>query len=123
MTDLIVQKDGKIVSVGTSNAYSSTYGDEQFAVAKFDNNGWFDASFNHGRVLETGFGGNDRAFGVVQSADGNLVVGGSVNGADVGATVAGFTLNIDAVITGGPTNNVDFFIAGTTVVVDGGQSV
>jgi autotransporter-associated beta strand protein len=50
---------------------------------------------------------------------GKIILGGvgtAQNGADFGATVAGFTLNVNAVISGGATNNVDFFSNGTTVL-------
>jgi hypothetical protein len=47
---------------------------------RFDNNGWFDPTFNNGRTVETGFGGMDAGSDVVQSTNGGLIVGGSVNG-------------------------------------------
>jgi hypothetical protein len=67
------------VITGTSGD-GQVYGDHQFALARLDNDGWFDSTFNGGRVIETGFGGNDSAFGVVQTSGGGLVVGGTVNG-------------------------------------------
>jgi uncharacterized delta-60 repeat protein len=79
ISDMIMQRDGKIVITGPSGKWN-VYGDTQFALARLDNDGWFDSAFNGGHVVETDFGGNDMAFGVVQTWSGGLVVGGTVNG-------------------------------------------
>ena len=84
-----------------------------------------------GGILETGANGltlgnagsatiqGNGVSGASATINGKIIlagVGASGNGADVGSTVAGFTLNLNAVITGGPTNNIDFFSAGTTIL-------
>jgi hypothetical protein len=52
----------------------------QFGLMRFDANGALDASFGNNGSVETGFGGQDYAYDMVLSADGGIVVGGSVNG-------------------------------------------
>lgn len=84
-----------------------------------------------GGTLDTGAGGLTLSNGSATTINGNGVagasatingklnlagVGGAANGADVGSTIAGFTLNINAIISGGATNNIDFYSAGTTVL-------
>jgi fibronectin-binding autotransporter adhesin len=49
-------------------------------------------------------------------------VGPAANGADFGATVAGVTLTVNAVIEGGLTNNVDYFSAGGTTILTGANT-
>jgi len=82
-----------------------------------------------GGILNTGTNGltlsNVGAATIQATADstinGKIIlagVGPANNGADVGATVAGVTLTINAVIEGGPTNNIDFWnqVTGTTIL-------
>ena len=78
---VVVQPDGKIVVAGyAGDGYND--GSNQFALSRYDANGKRDKSFgpNGNGVVETGFGGADYAYGVVQTADGGLVAGGTVNG-------------------------------------------
>ena len=78
---VVVQPDGKIVVAGYAGD-TFTGGSNQFALSRYDANGKRDKSFgpSGNGVVETGFGGADFAYGVVQMPDGGLVAGGSVNG-------------------------------------------
>ena len=84
---MIIQRDGKIVLAGTSGVMVGG-GAQQFAVARLNSDGWFDRSFGTRGTVITGFGGSDIGGDVVQSADGGLIVGGTVNGK---LALAGYT--------------------------------
>jgi len=74
---VMIQKDGKIVVAGQSNAG----GDNDFAVARYNTDGSLDLSFGmEGKVI-TNFGGSDRGFAVALQKDGKIVAAGVANGA------------------------------------------
>ena len=72
---VIQQADGKLVVVGASAS-----GYFKFGLARFDTNGALDASFGTGGTLQVtvgvGAATEDKAFSVVQQADGKLVMAG-----------------------------------------------
>ncbi len=76
-----VQKDGKIVAAGTEN-------EDNFAIARYAQDGTLDSSFGAGtgRVI-TDFGGEDSCEGLAIQKDGKIVAVGSSN-ANVGFEVA-----------------------------------
>jgi uncharacterized delta-60 repeat protein len=80
--DIAVEPGGDIVvagsrgTAGDTPAYGSSY---DFAIARFEDNGALDTSFNGGKVT-THFGsGHDSAYGVVVQEDGKIVVGGKAS--------------------------------------------
>lgn len=73
-----VQSDRKIVVVG----YSNGAGNNDFAVARLNENGSLDATFDgDGRLVTRSFGGDDRALAVKLQSDGKIVAAGYSNGA------------------------------------------
>jgi uncharacterized delta-60 repeat protein len=70
---VLQQSDGKLVAVGYAGAGAS-----DFAVARYHPNGTLDTTFNGTGIVTTTFGAGsgDVATGVVQQADGRLVVAG-----------------------------------------------
>jgi uncharacterized delta-60 repeat protein len=80
LNGMTIQRDGKPVLVGVTGD-PHIYGAQQFAITRLGTDGWFDPTFNGGHAVLTGFGGDDVANSVVQSATGSLVVAGTVNGA------------------------------------------
>ncbi len=70
---LAVQPDGKIVVAGFASVSS---GGEDFAVARYLEDGRLDAAFDGDGMLTTDFGANDRARAVALQADGKIVVAG-----------------------------------------------
>jgi uncharacterized delta-60 repeat protein len=68
-----VQADGKIVVAGLTNAGAS-YAD--FALARYNQDGSLDPSFDGDGKVVTEFGGYDSAEGVVVQADGKIVAAG-----------------------------------------------
>jgi uncharacterized delta-60 repeat protein len=79
LNNVTLQRDGKIVLAGTAGK-TDVYGAQQFVLVRLNSDGWFDRSFGDRGKVVTGFGGDDSAFDVVQSSDGGLIAGGSVNG-------------------------------------------
>lgn len=76
--DLLIQSGNRIVAAGRV----SIGGNLNFALARYNADGKRDLKFggtSNGLVV-TDFGGNDQAFGLIQSADGGLIVAGSSNG-------------------------------------------
>src|SRR5262245_40493594 len=65
---VVLQPDNKIVVVG----YTNVFGDNDFAVTRFNDNGSLDLTFNDdGRQIIRSFGGNDRAQAVALEPTGN----------------------------------------------------
>lgn len=72
---LAVQKDGRVVLAGGSDAA----GQFDFALARYNRNGTPDASFGTGGMLLTDFGGpGDFALALAIQSDGKIVAGGEV---------------------------------------------
>ena len=90
---IAVQADGKIVVVGTSNSGS---GNSDFAVARFNDDGSLDNTFDvDGRVTTSFSGGDDVGSGIAVQADGKIVVVGTSDdgSGDSDFAVARFTVN------------------------------
>jgi uncharacterized delta-60 repeat protein len=77
--EVLIQADGKIVTVGTGNVAAS---DTKLSLARLDPSGGLDASFSgDGRVLTNISPGPDSATGaLLQPADGKIVVVGRTKG-------------------------------------------
>jgi uncharacterized delta-60 repeat protein len=70
------QSDGRIIVAGYTNAT----GTNDFAVARLNTDGSLDISFDiDGRVIISGFGGDDRAQAVDVQSDGKIVLAGYTN--------------------------------------------
>ena len=80
--DLLIQPDGKIIAVGTSEpVIPSSLLNSDIAVARFNANGSPDLSFDGDGKLTTDIAGEyDRAFAASLLPDGNIVVGGGAGG-------------------------------------------
>lgn len=75
ITDMVIQPDGKIVSVG----YSSISNTAKFGITRCNPNGILDASFGVSGIVTTAITtGFDQAFAVALQTDGKIVVGGSM---------------------------------------------
>lgn len=79
--DIAVEPGGDIVVAGSRGTAGDPPGGSSydFAIARFEDNGALDTSFNGGKVT-THFGsGHDSAYGVVVQEDGKIVVGGKAS--------------------------------------------
>lgn len=92
VTKALLQSDGKLLVVG---AAENAFGDEDFAIARYDANGDLDTSFGLDGRLTTDFGsGNDGVIDAVLQTDGKILAVGkaTVNGnADFG--IARYNVN------------------------------
>lgn len=71
-----VQPDGKIVVAGTATNNSDT----DFALARYNQNGSLDTSFDgDGKLTTTFFSGNEEAYAIALQADGKIVAAGYMN--------------------------------------------
>ncbi|WP_300329058.1 DUF4347 domain-containing protein, partial [Accumulibacter sp.] len=71
--DSLLQSDGKIVLVGSTNLGAS----DDFAILRYNTDGTLDTTFSGDGKQTASFGGNlDVAYSVVQQADGKLVLAG-----------------------------------------------
>ncbi len=71
-----IQPDGKIVATGY--CYHTVYGQNVFAVARYNTDGTLDATFNIDGMAFANFGSGDQnAYGVAVQADGKIVVAGT----------------------------------------------
>jgi len=68
-----IQTDGKIVLAG----YASNGTNNDFAVARYNNDGSLDKSFSSDGIQTTDFGGNEPAQSIALQTDGKIVVAGS----------------------------------------------
>jgi uncharacterized delta-60 repeat protein len=86
---LLIQRDGRIVVVGVTGDAGPS---DQFALARYTPDGNLDPTFGSAGngMVETGFGGDDHAYDVIQSAAGGLIVGGNV---DRHYALAGYNAN------------------------------
>ena len=73
-----LQANGKIVAVGFR--YAGTFGDYDFALARYNPGGGLDTSFSADGLQTTNFGGNDRAAGVALQGDSKIVAVGQADG-------------------------------------------
>ena len=106
-----IQSDGKIVAAGFSGASGSS----DFALVRYDANGYLDTSFNGDGKLTTDFGGRgDTGQCVAIQGDGRIVVGGySSNGVNDDFALARYESDIDTDTDGIP----DRFETGTGTYV------
>ncbi len=78
-TAAAIQKDGKIVVAGFTNAGKKNFFDFDFAVVRYLPNGDLDSTFGKNGIVTTTFTSDseDRAFAVAVQSDGKIVVAGS----------------------------------------------
>ena len=69
---VVLQSDGKLVALGTSNSFS----DSAFQLLRFDVNGSLDSTFGSDGTVTTSFGGTAEGSDLVLQADGKLLAGG-----------------------------------------------
>lgn len=82
--DVVVQPDGKIIAAGVAAGQGG-----RFAIARYGTGGELDATFSGDGTAVTNFSShNDFAYGVVQQADGNLLLAGGSNWGGSNAKVA-----------------------------------
>ncbi len=77
---MVIQQDGKIVVVGSSNNNGEG---STFAAARYDTNGVLDNTFGTNGMVRTeinGYGNNDVAYSVELQSDGKIIAAGSTNG-------------------------------------------
>lgn len=84
--DLVRQRDGKLVAVGSQASSYSDLSTVAFAAARFESSGKPDRSF-HGGAISTDFGAWDEARAVVLQADGKIVAGGFSARIESGGTI------------------------------------
>jgi uncharacterized delta-60 repeat protein len=82
---VIVQADGKIVTVGTP----TIQGGSQFAVARYNADGSSDTTFGTGGEVTTDFGSRGAASGVALQSDGKIVAVGT---GSVSSSITGFAV-------------------------------
>jgi uncharacterized delta-60 repeat protein len=95
---VLIQSSGKIVVAGRTELEPVATTSTDFLVGRYLSNGTLDTTFGAARtgLVEVGFGGRDRAFGVIQSANGGMVVAGTNNisgSTNVKLALAGLTAN------------------------------
>jgi uncharacterized delta-60 repeat protein len=73
---IVQQSDAKLMLAG-DRASTSTFGDDDFALAGISPSGVLDGTFDGDGKLTTGFGGDETATDVVLQPDGNIVALGS----------------------------------------------
>lgn len=74
--DAALQRDGKIVIVGEVNPPAAGGTDRNAIVIRLNPNGSLDASFSGDGIAIVDFGGNDRANGVLITADDKILIAG-----------------------------------------------
>ncbi len=72
-TDLTLQPDNKIIVAGLRNFGVAL----DFAVARYDQNGLLDVSFDTDGLVNTDFGGDDQGRATIMQSDGKILVAGS----------------------------------------------
>jgi uncharacterized delta-60 repeat protein len=77
LSDIVLQDNGKIIAVGTSENVQPGRINIDFAMARYDSDGGLDSSFGNGGKVSTDFFGNlDQAFGVALQSDGKILLAG-----------------------------------------------
>ncbi|WP_165914477.1 delta-60 repeat domain-containing protein [Streptomyces sp. AcE210] len=85
---VVLQADGKLIASG----FTSSGGNFDFALARFNTDGSLDTSFDTDGKVTTDFGGTDQAFGVAVQTDGKIV---TVGDSSVGGGFALARFNTD----------------------------
>ncbi|MDS4056736.1 LamG-like jellyroll fold domain-containing protein, partial [Accumulibacter sp.] len=105
--DSLLQSDGKIVLVGSTNLGAS----DDFAILRYNTDGTLDTTFSGDGKQTASFGGNlDVAYSVVQQADGKLVLAGKYfNGSSYAFAVSRLTTtgSLDTTFSGDGLQLVD----------------
>jgi len=119
--DLILHPDGKISVVGYT--CDASWGNCNFAVARFRSNGALDKTFSGNGKLTTNFGASDLGQGAALQADGKLIVAGEryVDGISDKIAVARYNVNgtLDTTFAGNGKRVTSFVWAGAyDVLVD-----
>jgi uncharacterized delta-60 repeat protein len=83
--DIAVQPDGKIVAAGFTDAGPNP---DDFALARYNEDGSLDTSFDGDGRIVTDFGASDRAFTVAVGPDGRIVAAGQTTGGSNPTNVA-----------------------------------
>jgi len=78
---LVLQPDGKIVVAGSTFPYSGT-ADQDVVIARFNNDGSLDPTFDGDGIVVSDFGDNENGNDLVLQADGKIMVTGK-SGSDV----------------------------------------
>ncbi len=90
-SDLAIQEDGRLVAAGSTSVNSTNTDQYNFALARYNADGFPDISFGSGGKVITDFlGQNDFASGLAIQADGRLVAAGKATVA--GAPISDFAL-------------------------------
>ncbi|MBI3786011.1 MAG: hypothetical protein HY270_21685 [Deltaproteobacteria bacterium] len=95
--DLATQPDGKLIAAGYAFVSSSFSYD--FAVARYNPDGSFDATFGSGGQTTTNLGGDDLAYALTLQSDGKIVVVGRSGGSPTKTAIARY--NPDGSLDGG----------------------
>ncbi len=69
---VVIQSDGKILVGGYSGDYSS----HNFAIARYNNDGSLDTTFDTDGKVTTDFGGDDKGYSLAVQNDGKILIGG-----------------------------------------------
>jgi uncharacterized delta-60 repeat protein len=69
---VVIQSDGKILVGGYSGDYSS----HNFAIARYNNDGSLDTTFDTDGKVTTDFGGDDKGYRLAVQNDGKILIGG-----------------------------------------------
>lgn len=85
-----VQPDGKVIVAG----YARIAGDDDFAMARFNTDGTYDASFGSGGKVTTSFSsGNEVAFTMLLQPDGKIILAGNMFNGTYDFAMARYTAN------------------------------
>lgn len=74
---MLFQPDGKIIVAGYSANFEA---DDDFALARFNSNGFLDSTFGtNGKVTRDGYGADDQILSIALQVDGKIVAAGRTN--------------------------------------------
>ena len=109
LTDVALQPDGRIVTVGTANG--------NFFIARLNPDGNLDTTFDTEGLVAIDFGGTDRAIGVAIQPDGKIViVGSTTNGTNIAVARLTTTGALDTTFDGDGRTTID--LGGTETAND-----
>jgi uncharacterized delta-60 repeat protein len=93
LTDMVLQPDGKILTVGTAHFNTGAATREDFGLARFNGNGTLDTTFGTGGKVFTHVGGRDGIRGVALQSNGMIVTVGNTGFSGDGWAVARYDAN------------------------------